>query len=215
MFSILDPVRTREALDPVEKLTDWELFQSLASELISPNIQIHSSDEADKAAHGFAVSIAAAYRLSTRKTTILGRKYEIPGLDRLLKHRRMLRKLRQETRDPACKTAVNCVSLNMWRMFRKRRLEICETKLANCEVAPQAIWTIAKFLSKRGGQKEPSAVHGPLGPIFDPIAKANIIADCLENKFRARDLCDCDCDHRRHVEAQVEALWVTVDEDIR
>jgi hypothetical protein len=34
MFSILDPVRTREALDPVEKLTDWELFQSLASELI-------------------------------------------------------------------------------------------------------------------------------------------------------------------------------------
>jgi hypothetical protein len=28
----------REALDPVEKLTDWELFQSLASELISPNI---------------------------------------------------------------------------------------------------------------------------------------------------------------------------------
>jgi hypothetical protein len=25
MFSILDPVRTREASDPVGKLTDWEL----------------------------------------------------------------------------------------------------------------------------------------------------------------------------------------------
>jgi hypothetical protein len=34
MFSILDPVRTMEALNPVEKLTDWELFQSLASEFI-------------------------------------------------------------------------------------------------------------------------------------------------------------------------------------
>jgi hypothetical protein len=34
-FSILNPVRTREALNPFEKLTDWELFQSLASELIS------------------------------------------------------------------------------------------------------------------------------------------------------------------------------------
>jgi hypothetical protein len=33
MFSILDPVRKREALDPVEKLTDWGLFQFLASEL--------------------------------------------------------------------------------------------------------------------------------------------------------------------------------------
>jgi hypothetical protein len=38
MFSILDPVRKREALDPVVKPTDWELFQILASELMSPNI---------------------------------------------------------------------------------------------------------------------------------------------------------------------------------
>jgi hypothetical protein len=94
MFSILDPVRTREASDPVEKLTDWELLQSFASELISPNIQIHSSNEADKAARDFAASIASAYRLSTRKkTTVLDRKYEIPRLDHLLKHERKLRKL--------------------------------------------------------------------------------------------------------------------------
>jgi hypothetical protein len=70
MFSIPDPVRTREALDPVEKLTDWELFQSLVSELISPSIQILSSNEADKAPRDFA---ASAYRISARKTTILGR----------------------------------------------------------------------------------------------------------------------------------------------
>lgn len=28
MISILDPVRTKEALDPIEKLTDWELFKA-------------------------------------------------------------------------------------------------------------------------------------------------------------------------------------------
>jgi hypothetical protein len=39
MFSIPYPVRTREALDPVETLTDWELFQSLVSELIPLNIK--------------------------------------------------------------------------------------------------------------------------------------------------------------------------------
>jgi hypothetical protein len=32
--------------------------------------------------------------------------------------------------------------------------------------------------------------------------------------FTAHDLCDCDCDHRRHVEAQVKAPLATVDEDI-
>jgi hypothetical protein len=39
MIIILDPVRTREASDSVETLGDWELFQSLDSELISPNIK--------------------------------------------------------------------------------------------------------------------------------------------------------------------------------
>jgi hypothetical protein len=70
----------------------------------------------------------------------------------------------------------------MRRMGRKRALERWETKLANCEVTPQAIWPIVKFLTKWGGTKTPSAIHGHLGAIFYPIDKANIIAYCLENQ---------------------------------
>jgi hypothetical protein len=55
-------------------------------------------------------------------------------------------------------------------------------------------------------------VHGPLGPIFYPINKANIIADFLENQFRVHGLCDFY--HWWLVEAQVEALLATVCEDI-
>jgi hypothetical protein len=66
-------------------------------------------------------------------------------------------------------------------------LERWETQLANCEVTPQAIWPIAESLSKRDGPKASSAIHDPLGPIFYPINKANIIANCLENQFRAHD----------------------------
>jgi hypothetical protein len=75
-------------------------------------------------------------------------------------------------------------------MVRKRALERWETKLTNCEVTSQAVWLIAEFLSKSGGPETPSEVHCPLGPIFYPIDKANIIADCIENKFRAHDSCD-------------------------
>jgi hypothetical protein len=67
-----------------------------------------------------------------------------------------------------------------------------------------------KSLTKRGQPKAPSPIYGPLGPILYAIDKANIIADCLENQFRARDLCDCDY---RHVKAKVEALLPTIDED--
>jgi hypothetical protein len=47
-----------------------DLFQSLASELISQNIQIHPSNEADKAVCEFAASIASTYRLMTGNTAI-------------------------------------------------------------------------------------------------------------------------------------------------
>jgi hypothetical protein len=56
------------ASDPVEKLTHWELIQSHASKFTPPNIQIHPSNEVDKAAHDFAASIASSYRLPTINT---------------------------------------------------------------------------------------------------------------------------------------------------
>jgi hypothetical protein len=76
VFSILGPVRTRENVDPVAKMTNWELSQSLASELLSPNIQIYLSNETDEAARDFAASTVSAYRLSTRKISKLDQKYE-------------------------------------------------------------------------------------------------------------------------------------------
>jgi hypothetical protein len=44
--------------EPVDKFTDWEQFQSLASELIAPRIQINSKEEADKEARDFTAFIA-------------------------------------------------------------------------------------------------------------------------------------------------------------
>jgi hypothetical protein len=86
VFSILGPVRAKETFDPVENFTDWERFQSFASELISTNIQIHCSEQADKAARNFAASIA----LACRKITLLDQKYELLGLYHLLELKRSL-----------------------------------------------------------------------------------------------------------------------------
>jgi hypothetical protein len=73
IFHILDHVKFRKLSDPIEKFTDSDRFQSLASELISPNIEIKSGVEADKAAREFSASIASAYRLSKSKITVVPR----------------------------------------------------------------------------------------------------------------------------------------------
>jgi hypothetical protein len=55
-------------------------------------------------------------------------------------------------------------------------------------------------------------MHGSLGPILRLIDESNIIADCLEHQFTPHDFSDYD--HKRQVEARVQALVATVDEDI-
>jgi hypothetical protein len=63
-------------------------------------------------------------------------------------------------------------------------------KFEKCEVTPQGICPIAKFLMKTCGPKSSSVIHGPLGPIFNSIDKDNLIADYFKNQFRANALCD-------------------------
>jgi hypothetical protein len=210
-FHILDHVRIRDPLAQVEKFTDWDRFRSLTTDPISPKLKINSEIEADKAARDFTASIASAYKLSTYKSTLYGINNNPPGLDRLLREKQRLRKLWQETRDPACKTAVNWVSRAIRRMAQKKALERREAKLCNCEVTPQAVWPIAKSLLRRDEPKAPTAIHGPSGLKFYPKDKANVIADCLEKQFTPHELCDEN--HERRVEARIQALHEAVDEN--
>jgi hypothetical protein len=69
---------------------------------------------------------------------------------------------------------VNWVTKTIRRIPRKRILERWEIKRENCEVTPQAIWPIAKSLTKRGEPKATTAIHGSLGPVFYPNEKANV-----------------------------------------
>jgi hypothetical protein len=60
IFHLLDHIRTRNLSEPVDKFTDWEWFQSLVSELISPIIRINLGEEANKAVLDFTASVASA-----------------------------------------------------------------------------------------------------------------------------------------------------------
>jgi hypothetical protein len=65
--------------DPIDKFTDWEWFQSLASEWISPRIQINLGEEAIEVA-----TIASVYRIMTRKVTLSDLNNYLPSLESLL-----------------------------------------------------------------------------------------------------------------------------------
>jgi hypothetical protein len=132
LFRMLDHVNTRDILAPIEIHTDRERFQSPAADLIEPRTQIYTFEDAKEIARKFAASIASAYRLSTNKITPSELNEELPELDRLLQLKHRLRKLWQETKDPACKTAVNWVTKIIRRMTRKKAMERWDARVENC-----------------------------------------------------------------------------------
>jgi hypothetical protein len=83
---------------------------------------------------------------------------------------------------------VNWVTRATRRIARKRVLERWVIKTENCEVTPQAIWPIAKSVTKRGGPKTPTVIHGLLGPVYYPNEKANVIANYVENLHAAKSV---------------------------
>jgi hypothetical protein len=90
-FHILDHVKSKNLLEPLERFTDLERFQSLACDLISLRIEINSEEEADKTASNFTVSVASVYRLSTSKVTLSNiNSHDLPGLDHGLKRKHRL-----------------------------------------------------------------------------------------------------------------------------
>jgi hypothetical protein len=59
IFHILDHVKIRNISEPIEKFTESDRFQSLASKLISLRISINSGVEADKEERDFTASIVS------------------------------------------------------------------------------------------------------------------------------------------------------------
>jgi hypothetical protein len=90
LFHKLDHVSTRNISAPVEIQADWERFQSLASDFISPRTQIHTFEDAEEAARNFAASKTSAYMLSTDKITLSELNEKLPELDRFLKAEKIM-----------------------------------------------------------------------------------------------------------------------------
>jgi hypothetical protein len=175
VFHILEYVKIKNLSNPIKNFRDWDRFQSLAFELISPKFEINSGVEPDKASRDFTASIASAYRLSTSKIILLDIKNAFPGLVRFLNYKQRLRKMWQQNMDPACKAAVNWVTKQIRRMTRKKALERWEIQIGNCEVTPQSTWSTAKSLLKRYRPRAPTAIHGPSGLKFLPLEKAIVL----------------------------------------
>lgn len=84
-------------------------FKALSLNWSRPNSKLTPRKKPTKRT-AISQPLCSAYKLSTHKPIPYNLNYKVPGLGRLLKEKQRLRKLWQETRDPACKMVVNWIS---------------------------------------------------------------------------------------------------------
>jgi hypothetical protein len=122
--------------ESVEKLANWQWYEVVASDILSPRIEVISWEEADKPADLFTISTASPYELSTSKLILLDLK-RFSWFTLFVKRKQRCTKLCHETTDPACKMAVNCVT----KTTDGRHLISGKT---DNSVTPQAVWPLRK-----------------------------------------------------------------------
>jgi hypothetical protein len=82
VLHLLDYIRTTNLSDAVDKFTDWERSQCLASELILPISKLTPRKKPIKRYDTLLpIRIASAYRLSISKITFSGLNKDLPGLE--------------------------------------------------------------------------------------------------------------------------------------
>jgi len=150
-FNILNQVCAGDNSVWVETHTDWDLFRSLASDLIHPRFQVDTVQEAEREASVFTASVASAYRLATHKLALSDLNNAPSGLDHFLQLKQRLRKLWHKTRNPTCKTALKWVTKTIRKMVRRNGI---------------AVWPLVKSRQRGEKPKAPSAIHSPTGLKF-------------------------------------------------
>jgi hypothetical protein len=110
---------------PDPRLNSGRRVGKPATNRLSYGAAFHSSNKAYEAVSDFAASLATEYRLSTRKTTILGGKYELPALDLSLKHTGKVQKIMARNRRSSIqngskpvlsKCQENCLEKSNWEV---------------------------------------------------------------------------------------------------
>jgi hypothetical protein len=88
-------------------------------------------------------------------------------------------------------------------MTGKKALERWKAKIDITEITPRAIWTYAKSLLKRDGPRTLTDIHGPQALNFIRPRKPTKLLTAWKISSH-HDLCDKN--HKRRVEARVQAL---------
>ena len=162
------------------RTVDWARFTATLSQITCPSTQFLNLPDLNQAITTYTNTIVAVYRTHSYvdRTPIAEL---IPDLQQLIQEKWTYRRRWQRLSNRADKHHLNFLQRrihNIIRDFRIRRLEadiVAASRNNN-------IWPIVRRLRGPTGRAN-TPIHGTRGLVYDPLSKAEAIADTLETSF--------------------------------
>ena len=163
-------------------LTHWSAFSDSLKLYSFPLTPLLSSESLDLAIDTLSSTLSSLHQSSTTRFRPPAATY-LPDLAPLLHSKRAARRRWQAFRRRADKQLLNALSTRIRSLIKtfKARSFTAAVAAAHSDLG---VWSFLRRLGCPQGRTS-SPLHGPRGLVFEPLAKANVLADTFADSFRS------------------------------
>lgn len=195
---------------PMKYITNWDQYENYLQTHIRPATDVSSTELIDNSIHELTRQIKSAYKQATVSVQF-ERRFSLefsPLIQDLKTLKNRVRKRWTRFRNPADKRELRRLTRELHRRAIEWRQEMWEDRMEAFLLNERKDWNLLKAVKDPKTPK--TALHGPVGLIFDPLEKAELFADTYEHQntihiedFRIR------FHHIRDIERQLQRIRQT------
>ena len=160
--------------------THWSAFSDslkLCSFTLDPLL---TTESIDLAVSTFSTTLSSLHRSSTTWLDSPALQF-LPDLAPLVQRKRAARRRWQAFRRRADKQLLNALSTRIRSLIRTFKIRSFTAAVVNAQ-SDRKVWSFLRRLRSSPG-RTPTPLHGPRGLVFEPLDKANALADTFADSF--------------------------------
>lgn len=164
---------------------DWPKFRTALNTKISETLSgFNSTKDIDEALDRLTAAVQESVEIAVPKTTSRPTTlFDLPpGLAKAVKIKNAARRNYQRHRTQALKTYYNRLNKQLKKDIIQHRQQLWDTTLESLNFKDCSLWKMSRKLNNKKEQETP--LQGPFHLVTDKQAKANLLADAIEESFQ-------------------------------
>nr|CAD7196221.1 unnamed protein product [Timema douglasi] len=166
--------------------SDWGEYRRVLTDAVPLNMEVNSPEEVDSSITLLTATLLEAYRETTAfETPPVSWRRDDPELSYLIALKREARRKWQQHRDPRHRAEYNRLRALVRRKAKTLKISNWNEYVEDTLAGDGNVWKVTRQLKGTKGKAGTTVIHGRRGLEYRSEAKAEAIAESLEDQFKA------------------------------